>query len=119
MPMSGSSDADDPGTYVMWWFVTGAVRHGTCKIWTYVPKPTNPMDVAGDPTKFVVLRGRTDPKVVGTFAVDQTDEQFSWHFAGSFPDESGTIAVKLVNRGAGSGGAHHGAAQVLVNCRPN
>jgi len=118
VPMSGSADTDDPNTYVMWWFMTGSVKHGSCKVWTYVPKPADPADVAGDPTNFAVLRGRTDATMVGSFTVNQPAEQFSWHFAGSFPDDNGTIAVKLLNRGTGAGGAHHGAAQVLVNCRP-
>jgi translation initiation factor IF-2 len=119
VPMSGSPDTDDPGTFVEWWFAMGAARSGSCKIWTYVPQPADPGEVAGNPTNFLVLRGRTDPGVAGSFSVNQTAERFSWHFAGSFPYSNGTIAVKLLNRGVGGGGARHGAAQVLVNCRAN
>jgi len=117
VPMSGSA-TDDPQTYAVWWFATGSVQRGTCAISVYVPDSDSTKDVAGNPTVYQVTRGRDDKTVVGVFSVDQTATRGSWVRVGSFPDTTGTIAVKLVNHGDGTDGGRHAAAQVQAICTP-
>src|SRR5262249_29872229 len=116
VPMSGSSTVDDPATYVLWWFSTGSFTTGRCQIWAYVPAGARDADVAGAPTLFYVQRSRTDQSVVGTFAVQQAASRGSWVAGGTFARSGGAIAVRMGNRGLGSGGARHGAAQIAVQC---
>jgi hypothetical protein len=118
VPMSGSADRDDPGTFVLWWFVTAPIVSGACDIWVYVPKPGRPADAAGDPTHYDVLRSDQDRTVIGTFSVEQPAHRGSWVKGGTFGFDGGRIAVRLDNRGTGTGGARHGAAEVLVRCKP-
>jgi hypothetical protein len=116
VPMSGSTSADDPATYVLWWFHNLPIAGGTCGIWTYVPKGPRDEDVAGDPTFYEVLRGRDDRRVIGTFSVEQAPNRGTWAYGGAFDFDGGQIAVRLGNRGSGADGSRHGAAQILVNC---
>jgi hypothetical protein len=118
VPMSGSADRDDPGTYVLWWFTTAPVTSGDCEIWVYVPKTARAADVAGDPTRYDVLRSNEDRSVIGTFSVRQVANRGSWVKGGTFGFDGGRIAVRLNNRGDGGGGARHGAAEVLTRCTP-
>jgi hypothetical protein len=116
--MSGSPTQADPGTHVLWWFVTNPVTTGTCGIQVYVPKGDQDTDVAGDPAAYQVLRGRDSTDVIGTFSIKQAAHRGTWVSGGSFHIDGGQIAVNLLNRGAGAGGARLGAAQVMVSCKP-
>ncbi|MER7415947.1 hypothetical protein ABT346_04025 [Micromonospora peucetia] len=116
VPMSGAADRSDSDIQVTWWFSTGTLARGSCAIWLFVPKPTREMDAAGKPSFFQVTRGRLDSTVVGTFSIDQPARRGEWVRAGSYPLEGGSIGVRLLNRGAGTGGARHGAGQVQVGC---
>jgi hypothetical protein len=113
VPMSGSA-TDDPATYVLWFFATAPVTRGQCGIWAYVPKGPSDQDVAGNPTFYDVLRARDDRRVIGTFSIKQAPNRGMWAYGGAFTFDGGQIAVRLGNRGSGSG--RHGAAQILVNC---
>jgi len=117
VPMSGRATVDDPGTYVLWWFDTSPVTEGKCRVWAYVPKTANDRDVAGDPTRYEVLRSREDRTVIGTFAIRQPAHRGEWAEGGTFAIKGGRMAVMLRNRGLGTDGARHAAAQVIVNCK--
>jgi translation initiation factor IF-2 len=116
VPMSGSASTDDPDTYVLWSFTIAAPAQGKCDIWAFVPQGASPQDVAGKPTTYKVVRSRDDLGQIGTFTIDQTAHRGHWVDGGSFPYSGGQIAVQMVNRGTGSGGGRHGAAQVGINC---
>ncbi|WP_405095610.1 hypothetical protein [Micromonospora sp. NBC_01412] len=116
VPMSGTADRSDSDVQVTWWFSTGRLARGSCAVWLFVPKPARELDAAGRPTFFQVTRGRKDSTVVGTFSIDQSAHRGEWVRAGSYPLEGGRIGVRLLNRGAGTGGARHGAGQVQVGC---
>lgn len=116
VPMSGSATTDDPDTYVLWYFDTAPMTTGHCEIWVFVPQGDSPQEAAGNPTVYQVLHSRNDPRQIGTFSVNQTANQGQWVDAGSFAVTDGQLAVKLVNRGAGTGGASHGAAQLMLRC---
>lgn len=116
VPMSGDADRADSGTYVRWWFNTGTLTKGTCTVWVFVPKPARDLDAAGKPTFYQVTRSREDASVIGTFTIDQGAHRGTWVRAGSYPLDGGRLAIKLLNRGAGTGGARHGAGQVQVGC---
>ncbi|GAB3158373.1 hypothetical protein GCM10027290_61470 [Micromonospora sonneratiae] len=116
VPMSGEAGRDDAGTSVTWWFNTGTSAQGSCGVWLYIPRSDREADVAGKPTFYQVTRGRGDATVIDTFTIDQTATRGTWVKAGSFPLQRGQIGVKMLNRGAGTGGTRHAAAQVQVGC---
>ncbi len=116
VPMSGSASTDDPDTYVLWYFNTTPMSTGHCEIWVFVPQGDSPQQAAGNPTVYQVLHSRSDTHPIGTFSVNQTTNQSQWVDAGSFAVTDGQLAVKLVNRGAGTDGASHGAAQLMLRC---
>jgi translation initiation factor IF-2 len=118
VPMSGSANSDPGDTYVLWFFVTAPVTSGGCDIWAYIPKTGRDRDVAGNPTTYEVLRSKEDQKVIGTFSIRQPEHRGTWAHGGTFGFDGGKIAVKLRNRGTGTGDARHAAAQVLVHCKP-
>jgi hypothetical protein len=118
VPMSGSAKMDDSDTHVLWWFSTAPVMRGKCDIWVFVPKAKRALDVAGDPTVYQVLRGRDDDRVIDTFSIRQQQKQGTWVKGGTFANDGGQIAVRLRNRGAGTGDARHAAAQIVTNCKP-
>jgi hypothetical protein len=114
VPMSGNAQ-DDPHVYVLWWFAPNGMTHGSCDVMVFVPNAARPEDAAGHPTVYVVLRGRDDHTVVGTFSIDQTVNRGRWVRAGRYSLDNGQIAVKMINRGTNSTD-RHGAAQVWVEC---
>jgi translation initiation factor IF-2 len=116
VPMSGSAATDDLGTFVLWYFNTGALPRGKCHIWVYVPQGNTPQEVAGNPTTYKVLRSRDDPQETGSFSIDQTANRAQWVDAGSFAFDGGHLAVKMVNRGSGAAGDRHAAAQLALGC---
>ena len=115
VPMSGSA-TDDPDTYVVWSFTTAPLDHGHCEIRAYVPQAASAQEAAGNPTFYQVMRSRTDSKPTGSFSINQTANRGQWVDTGSFAFDHGQLAVKLVNRGSGTGGARHAAAQLMLRC---
>jgi translation initiation factor IF-2 len=115
VPMSGSTSRDN--RYVVWWFKTGAVFQGRCGIAVYVPKGSRSADVAGRPTHYQVIRSAENHTVTGRFSIDQTAARGRWVSVGSFGMSGGKIAIKMLNRGRGSGDTRHGAAQVKISCK--
>lgn len=122
VPMSGDARKDDADNVIVWWFVTGAVRRGTCAISPYVPDTGNPSDSAGQPAHYKVY-GTSDATgpAIAEFNVDQTRNR------GRFVDGdkvtlpgSGRLSVRMVTRGVdfGSGrdGAHLGVSALRVTC---
>ncbi|MBB5874203.1 hypothetical protein F4553_007637 [Allocatelliglobosispora scoriae] len=119
VPMSGDAQRDDESTAVTWWFKVGGVTQGRCEVWVFIPKPAKETEAAGKPTHYYVTRGRGSTTVVGQFTVDQPDSRGAWAFGGTFALTGGQLAVELVNRGAGAGGARHAAGQVQIGCWPS
>lgn len=119
VPMSERGDEDNERVYVMWWFKTGQPDKGDCAVWVFVPKGPRDADVAGEPTHYQVLRGRSDKTILGTFTVDQTTTRATWVLGGTFAYPGSEIAIKMVNRGTKKADVgHHGAAQATVRCVP-
>ncbi|WP_238019659.1 hypothetical protein KZZ52_15280 [Dactylosporangium sp. AC04546] len=114
VPMSGTSQ-DDPGTSVLWWFAPRGMTAASCDMFVYVPKAERPQDAAGRPTTYLVTRGRDDPTVIGSFAIDQPAQRGRWVPAGRYPLSDGRIGVKMANRGT-STADRHAAAQVSIEC---
>ncbi|MDG4765058.1 hypothetical protein O7632_13255 [Solwaraspora sp. WMMD406] len=115
MPMSGSSSWDS-GRYVVWWFETSPVVTGSCAVAVYIPSSGVANDVAGRPSYYKVLGGRTSSSVYAGFSVDQTVNRGRWVGVGTYPLRNGAISIHLANRGANPNGERHGAAQVRVSC---
>jgi hypothetical protein len=83
----------------------------------YVPRTDSSRDVAGRPATYQIVRGRTDMRVVRSFALDQTKGRGRWITVGRFGISDGQFAVRLVNRGEDPHGEHLGAGQVWASCR--
>jgi hypothetical protein len=111
--MSGTTE-DDPSTYVLWWFAPRGMDRGSCDVAMYVPMADRPDDASGHPTAYLVLRGREQPVVVGSFLVDQTVNRGRWVAVGRYTLADGEIVIKMLNRG--SGGNRHAAAQAWIEC---
>lgn len=116
VPMSGRTDSDDAGTFVVWWFDLAPNKQARCDVWVFVPSAARDTEAAGSPTHYWVTRGRDDTTQIGTFAIDQRANRNAWMYGGRFTTDSGRIAVRLVNRGSGASGARHAAAQIEVGC---
>jgi hypothetical protein len=122
VPMSGDARRDDNDNVIVWWFVTGAVKQGTCGISTYVPDTGNPTDAAGQPAHYRVF-GTSDASgpAITEYNVDQTRNRGRFVSGPKVKlTGSGRLSVRLVTRGVdfGSGrdGAHLGVSALRVTC---
>ena len=116
VPMSGNATRDDPTVYVLWWFNVERYLAGQLRLLGVHPQRTArhrrggaPHALPGDTwshrrdgDRQLHHRPTGQPRLVGIW--------------GDLALRDGQIAVKLVNRGAGTGGARHAAAQVKIGC---
>ncbi|MEV7310397.1 adhesin [Streptomyces microflavus] len=120
VPMSGSPTEDRGSTATWSWHLGEGFRE--CALTVFVPEG-RPRDVAGDPTMYRVLSNPADADSAYTgFAVRQTQHRGSPVEVGNYPVKGDTFAVLLIDRGRDWGaadrvGAHHAAAQMMVECR--
>jgi hypothetical protein len=122
VPMSGDAGKDDNDNVVVWWFVTGAVKQGTCGISTYVPDTGDPSDAAGKPAHYKVFAtSDASGPAITEFNLDQTRNR--GRFVGGPKVKltgSGRLSVRLVTRGVdfgtGRDGAHLGVSALRVSC---
>lgn len=117
IPMAGAARTESR-SYVVWWFATPGIPRASCDLMMYVPKPDRPQDAAGRPTRYLVLRGRADPTVIGSFAIDQTVNNGRWVASGRYALDEGQIAVKMLSDGSGGPADQHAAAQAWIGCVP-
>ncbi|MFB7469104.1 hypothetical protein ACFCZ1_37400, partial [Streptomyces sp. NPDC056224] len=120
MPMSGSSTKADSGIYAKWEFSTGAVKSGSCTVYTYIPSSGDKTMVGGNPARYTV-RGANGR--LGDFSIDQASNTGRWVKGGSFAISSPEITVSVDNRGidwgSGNENRHVAAAQMKVDCKGN
>ncbi|MGW0751558.1 hypothetical protein [Streptomyces sp. NPDC002587] len=118
MPMSGSSSKADSGIYAKWEFSTGAVKSGSCTVYTYIPSSGDKTMVGGNPARYTV-RGANGR--LGDFSIDQASNTGRWVNGGSFAISSPEITVSVDNRGidwgSGNENRHVAAAQMKVDCK--
>jgi translation initiation factor IF-2 len=114
IPMSGQATADDPNQLAVWWFTpTGAAR---CAIQVYVPARGVDGHDRSTSAQFYVLAGRAGAPYA-QFVVDQSSRPGTWVPVGTFPANSGGLAVQLVDRGVPrSPSAMLAVAQIKLTC---
>jgi hypothetical protein len=122
VPMSGDAHRDDNDNVVVWWFVTGPVKSGSCAVSTYVPDTGRSSDSAGKPAHYVVYASSdaTGP-AIGQFDVNQTRNRGRFVNGGRFTlAGSGRLSVRMVTRGVdfgqGRDGAHLGVSALRLTC---
>jgi hypothetical protein len=122
VPMSGDARRDDNDNVIVWWFLTGAVKSGSCSVSIYVPDTGRSSDSAGKPAHYVVY-GSSDASgaPIGQFDIDQTRNRGRFVDGGRFTlSGSGRLSVRMVTRGVdfGSGreDAHLGVSALRLTC---
>jgi hypothetical protein len=122
VPMSGDARRDDNDNVVVWWFVTGPVKSGTCAVSAYVPDTGRSTDSAGKPAHYLVYASSdATGSTIGQFDVDQTRNRGRFVDGGRFTlSGSGRLSVRMVTRGVdfgrGRDGAHLGVSALRLSC---
>ncbi len=116
MPVSGSTTYDNPGTYATWTFHTAPITRGVCHINLYVPDDASTEHVGGHPAIYEVFgAASTSGPELGTFDVDQIFNHGHWVSRHNWRITSGTLTVKLDNRGTGSSGSSRASAHIAMS----
>ncbi len=123
MPMSGQANLDNPATYALWTFHTGAVSQNTCNISVFIPNDSNIEHVAGDPAYYQVFGSASAAgTAIGDFSINQPAALGSWVNAGSYNVTGGALTIMLHSRGVNMAGttmtyAHIAVSPIQVSCK--
>jgi translation initiation factor IF-2 len=84
-----------------WRFHTGLSGAATCQVNVYIPNGSS-TTVGANPAPYSVDSGSSDSQSVGSFSLDQVDNQGQWLSGGTFPSTGGQLSVSVANLGGGS-----------------
>lgn len=119
--MSGDANKDD-GNSVVWSFTGLQTSSGSCDFAVYIPASSDVKVVGGAPTYYTVQTGTSPGSgTIGSFTVNQVDNQGSWVDVGNYPVSGGQLSVMLHTRGLDWSGnsktyAHHAADAIRATC---